>query len=147
MEIVCRVRAPEDAAEWRAYYNLRWRVLREPLGLEPGTEQDELEKVATHAAAWNQADQALAVGRLHTTGGTEGQIRYMAVDPAWQGLGVGQAVLAYLEERAREMSLKQLFLNAREPVVGFYERCGYATEQVIDPMLGIPHRRMRKVLA
>ena len=146
MEIVCRVRPPDDPAEWRAYFHLRWQVLREPLGLEPGTEQDDLEKVATHAAAWSAADQVLAVGRLHTTGGIEGQIRYMAVDSAWQGLGVGQAVLTYLENKAREQGLTQVFLNAREPVVGFYEHCGYANEQEIDPLLGIPHRRMRKVL-
>ena len=146
MQMLCQVRPPDDPAEWRAYYHLRWQVLRQPLGLALGTEQDELETVATHAAAFSTADVIMAVGRLHATGGNQGQIRYMATAEPWQGLGVGQALLAWLEEQARAQGLTQLFLNAREPVVGFYERCGFATEHPIDPLLGIPHLRMGKTL-
>ena len=36
-------RPPQSAEEFAAYYELRWRVLREPWSLPRGSERDELE--------------------------------------------------------------------------------------------------------
>ena len=39
---------PQSTEELKAYYQLRWEILREPLGFEQGSEKDNLEDVSIH---------------------------------------------------------------------------------------------------
>ena len=56
----------------------------------------------------------MAVGRLHSNSPEEAQVRYMAVDPSHQGLGLGRKILQGLEDRARSQGIKRIVLNAGE---------------------------------
>jgi putative acetyltransferase len=55
----------------------------------------------------------------------EGEVRAVYVHGDHAREGVGSALLAHLEERARERGLSALVLWASRNAVGFYERHGY----------------------
>ena len=59
------IRSPANESEFKAYYALRWKILREPWNQPPGSEKDEFEQVAVHLAAWDDAGNLIGVGRLH----------------------------------------------------------------------------------
>jgi len=140
-------RPPATDAEWERYFDLRWRVLRAPWEQPRGSERDELEDSAVHMALWDRTGQAVAVGRLQLNSPTEGQIRYMAVEPGRHGQGFGSRVLMKLEEEARRLGVDVLVLNAREPAVGFYLNHGYEAAGPAETLYGrIRHLRMMKRL-
>lgn len=141
-----REHSPQSADEWSRYYDLRWRVLREPWIQPPGSERDELDSESIHVALWD-SELPVAGGRLHFNSALEAQVRYMAVEPKWQGMELGSRILGLLETRALEAGARSIVLNAREEAVGFYLRHGYQVRGPAGLLFGsIPHLRMEKVL-
>src|SRR5450432_2016385 len=86
-------RAPGNAAEWEAYFDLRWRVLRAHWNQPRGSEKDDRESDSEHLMIPDADGQPLAVGRLHFNTLTEAQVRFMAVSPEVQGRGLGSSIL------------------------------------------------------
>lgn len=122
-------------------------MLREPWYQPRGSERDELESGATHRMIVDQQHRVLAVGRLHQTSTGIGQIRYMAVEPAYQEQGLGKMILRALEVEALRQELHTLFMHAREPVIGFYQHEGYRLGEPSHTLFGsIPHYCMQKQL-
>ncbi len=141
------IRPPATEPEFEAYYQLRWKILREPWNQPPGSEKDNREAEALHLAAWNDSGTLTGVGRLHRVDARSGQIRYMAVDPSQRGRGTGTAILQELENLAARSGLEEVMLNAREESVSFYQANGYQVVQPSHSLFGvIPHFEMRKRL-
>lgn len=73
------------------------------------------------------------------------QLRGMAVDPAWQGSGIGGRLLRQSEDLLRDSPITLRWCNARISAVGFYERQRWT---VVSPVFDIPtagpHCRMTK---
>ncbi len=120
------IRSPKTKAEWESYYELRYKILREPWGQPKGSEILADEEMAIHAIAINESQEILAVGRLQVNSPIQAQIRCMAVATKAQGLGVGKKIMAYLEEKAKSLGKKEIILDARENAVPFYKAIGYA---------------------
>lgn len=116
---------PQTKEELANYYFLRWQLLRQPWDQPLGSEQDLDESHAIHAMVTDKRGHVVGVGRLHQVDEQTGQIRYMAVTEAHRGLGIGTAILTYLENRARALHLSKLVLNARDTSLPFYLRQGY----------------------
>ncbi len=112
---------PQSKIEWERYFDLRWRVLREPWQQPKGSEQDDREAGSVHLMLCDASRMPLAVGRLHLNSPEEAQIRFMAVDPKTTGRGLGSTILNALESRAAEMGAHRIVLNAREQAIPFYE--------------------------
>ncbi len=133
-----------DEAEQEALYDLRWRVLREPLGMARGTEQiaADFDPGAVHLGA-SDAEGRLAACTSLIPAEDGLQLRAMAVDPIYQGTGLGAALLKAAAGIARERE-QSLWCEARAHAVGFYERSGWVVEsELFDvPRIG-PHYRMR----
>jgi GNAT superfamily N-acetyltransferase len=141
------IRFPATESEFEAYYAFRWSILRGPWNQPPGSEKDELEGEAIHLAAWNDDGKIIGVGRLNRVVGNQGQIRYMAVDPAHRSHGVGRAILQELEVKAIESGILEITLNAREDAVRFYQHNGYQILRPSHTLFGvIPHFELRKRL-
>jgi membrane protease YdiL (CAAX protease family)/ribosomal protein S18 acetylase RimI-like enzyme len=139
--------SPETSEEFEEYYDLRWRILREPWGQPRGSERDDLDPTSDHVTARDDAGRLVGVGRLHFNSEEEAQIRYMATEEDARGTGVGRAVVERLEAIARERGARRIFLNAREIAVGFYERLGYRVTGEGPTVFGvIKHSRMEKDL-
>ncbi len=139
--------APQSAAQWQAYYNLRYQVLRAPWGQAPGSEQDELEDSSFHQMVSSEDGEVLAVGRLHRLADGRSQVRYMAVSPQAQGQGLGAMVLMALEQQAEVWGSTAIVLNARENAFGFYRKLGYQFGEPLPALFGIAHQQMWRPLS
>jgi len=142
-------------------FQVRWDVLRPNRPREvaqfPGDEAPE----TIHAGAFDSAHANIACATLtrvdwqpidplghHTAPQPAWQLRGMGVVSAHQGTGVGQSLLATLEQLARDAGpIRLIWCNARQPAIGFYQRQGWriASEQFMIEDVG-PHCRMLKPL-
>lgn len=81
----------------------------------------------TFVVAWLDPD-AIGCGALRRADERVGEIKRMYVLPAWRGHGVGRAVLAAVEARARALGYERLILETgtRQPeAIGLYTSAGY----------------------
>ena len=147
------IQPPRTPAEWAAYYQLRYAVLRQPWQQPPGSERVPAdEEVNTFHALLladgnDPAPVALAVGMLQRIDSWQGQIRFMAVAPAAAGTGLGRRVVVHLEQEAQAIGLTEIVLHARETAVGFYEKLGYVVVAPSHTLFGVlPHFLMHKPL-
>jgi predicted GNAT family N-acyltransferase len=142
-----RPRSPQNDAEWESYYELRYQVLRAPWGQPRDSKGSDEDVPMVHAMIADHRKRAVAVGRLLILSPTEGQIRSMATAEDMRGQGLGQQIIRYLEQAARDAGITVITINARKDAIPFYEKLGY--ERVGEgPLLfgKIPHAAMRKKL-
>ena len=111
-----------------AIVDLRYAVLRKLWNKPKETVTDDLE--ATSVNAFIQFNnKVIACGRLQNNGNGIGQIRYMAIDNAFQGQGLGKLIIKKLEEEAKNIGLRVIELQARENAVEFYKASGYIVKE------------------
>ncbi len=143
-EIQCRI-IPHGGASYREMVGLRYRVLREPLGLHFAPEQLAAEADDTLIGAY--ADGKI-IGSVILTRQSEGvaQMRQVAVEEIRQGQGIGRIMLEFAEQAAKGRGFSEITLHARETAFIFYERLGYTPFGESFEEVGLPHREMRKIL-
>jgi len=142
---VCR--SPKTVPEFERYYQLRWQILRKPWDQPLGSERDGLEQESIHRMIIDTNDNVLAVGRLEKSSQFSGQIRFMAVSSKTQGQGLGQQIIAALEHQAKKLGITEVTLNAREDVIGFYQKLGYSLQGFSHLLFDeIKHFTMSKTL-
>ncbi|MBO9577846.1 MAG: amino-acid N-acetyltransferase [Microbacteriaceae bacterium] len=83
--------------------------------------------------AEDEHGRLIGFGALHVIWSDLGEIRTLAVADDWRGRGVGHALLAALEDDAREYGLTRLFCLTFE--VEFFSRNGFADmgAETVDP--------------
>jgi ribosomal protein S18 acetylase RimI-like enzyme len=67
--------------------------------------------------------------------GHRGWVNYLAVHPAWQGRGLGRALMDEAEERLAGLGCAKINLQVRdenEAARGFYEAIGYRLEPIVS---------------
>ena len=120
-----QLREPKTEEEFELYYDLRWRILREPWTQVRESAKDEHEQDAFHIMALEDGS-LFGVGRLHFNSPEEAQVRYMAIETGHAGRGIGGRILDVLEAEARQRGAKRIVLNARENAIPFYGKHHYA---------------------
>jgi thioesterase domain-containing protein len=141
------LRAPITVEEYSKYYQLRWQVLRKPWQQPPGSEQDTQEQSAIHRMVIDDHNNVLAVGRLDKATKTRGEVRFMAVADSVQGQGLGKDIMSALEQKAAQLGMHEICLNARETALSFYQRLGYENNGYSHTLFDeIKHYRMTKKL-
>ncbi len=145
--MLIKLREPKTKEDFQLYYDLRWRVLREPWAQARESAQDEYERDAFHIMAWEENELLVGVGRLHFNSPEEAQVRYMAVEKDYARRGIGSLILHELEAKAQERGAKRIILNAREDAIPFYKSHSYAligqTSTLFESLI---HWRMAKEL-
>ena len=68
-------------------------------------------------------EHVVGCGALHVLWGDLGEVRTLAVDPAWRGREIGAAILDRLVERARDLELSRLFALTFQ--TAFFGRHGF----------------------
>lgn len=140
------IRVPTTAQEWEDYYDLRYRVLREPLNQPRGSERNEGDATGQHFALYDQK-RLVAIARLDESDPLTAQVRFVAVDTALQGKGYGLKIMQAVEEAARLSGHKQMILHARDYAVDFYLRQGYRLLEKSHLLYGVlQHYLMDKQL-
>ncbi len=123
------IRAPQSPEEWDLYYDLRYRILRAPLGKERGSERNEGDQTGTHFAVFDH-NKIVAVARLDEIDSDTCQVRFVAVESDLQGTGVGKKIMTKVENHGKEVGYQLMILHARDYALAFYEKLGY---QLIGP--------------
>jgi N-acetylglutamate synthase-like GNAT family acetyltransferase len=140
-----RIIEPKTEDELDKYFSLRYEILRKPWNQPKSSTRDEWENNSIHVLMLDENDKAIATGRLQLNSNDEGQIRSMSVRADSQGKGLGSQIIHYLERKAKEKNLTQLFLDARINAVKFYEKNGYKVIGDSYLLFGvIKHFKMRK---
>lgn len=121
------IRTPESEKEWNDYYDLRYRVLRQPLGKERGSERNEGDEIGIHFALYDH-DVLMGIARLDSTDQPGvAQVRFVAVESDQQGKGYGAEIMEAVEETSQERGDHKMILHARDYAVDFYLKLGYKT--------------------
>ncbi len=139
-------KSPKTHTEFKDYYLFRWEMLRKPLNLPLGSEQDLLEECSHHIAAYK--DQTIiGVGRIHIEQEQTARVRYMAVHNNFQGQGIGSSILKELEKFAHTNKLQTCYLYARQKAISFYIKNGYIIKgKCNNELKQLKHERMEKIL-
>ena len=132
--------------EYDELVRLRYRVLKEPLGLEFSEETLSKEFEDTHLALYNDAYQLMACLVLSPESGGQVRMRQVAVEPAKQKSGLGRILVGYSEDWSRKAGFTEMVLHAREQVVSFYEKLGYKKVGKKFEEVGLLHWQMKKKL-
>lgn len=139
------VQEAQTETELEAIIALRYTILRKPWNQPAETASDHLEETSCNAFITDEQGSVIACGRLQENEHKTGQIRYMAVDSAYQGKGLGKLLLQFLEEKAKTLQLQKIELQARENALGFYKANGYVVKEKSFLLWGIiQHSLMEK---
>ena len=139
------IRTPKNH-EWDAYYDLRYRVLREPLNQERGSERNDGDATGIHFALYE--DNTLkAIARLDRQDDSTAQVRFVAVETFEQGKGYGRLTMEATEQHAAADGKTKMILHARDYAVDFYLRLGYTLIEPSHKLFGVlQHFLMEKSL-
>jgi predicted GNAT family N-acyltransferase len=163
------------SSEYALTIALRHTLLRAPLGLHFAKEALETEKDSIHLAGFdpNGALRACLVlspsvtpswleinhesntyqatiaapGLQAIVAAPAFHMRQVAVRQDLQGLGLGRELMNYAHSWVVANSpVRQVYLHARSPVVGFYENAGYMLYGEPFWEVGLEHRAMHRFL-
>ena len=131
--------------QYKQMVDLRYQILRRPLGLSFTQEELELEKNNIHIGCFDDERPEGCCMLVPIDKGTI-QLRQMAVISGLQGKGIGKVLMQFAENISRDLGYKKLIMHARKTATGFYEKLGYT--KVGDEFLEvtIPHFSMEKIL-
>jgi len=129
--------------DYKKEIELRYKILRQPLGLHYAQEQLDAEKDEFHFAAFD-GEKLAGCLLMKAIDKNEIKMRQVAIDETYQEKGVGKALVLYSENFASEKGFSVITLHARKTAVTFYEKLGY--EIVGDEFIEVtlPHFKMRK---
>lgn len=120
------IQSPTTRDEFKAYYDLRYRVLREPWGQPRGTEKDDYEPLSQHFMAVREdTREIVGVVKLFEKEPGVGWFSHLAVAPAYQKKGIGKMLVAHVEEEARKRGFRVLGCYARLNTTNYFEKLGY----------------------
>ena len=123
------IKSPEYPFEWELYYDLRYRILREPLNQPRGSEKNDEDATGIHFALFDHT-KICAIARLDSVDETSCQVRFVAVETQLQGSGYGKQIMNEVENKGRLLGKQKMVLHARDYAVVFYSKLGY---QLIEP--------------
>lgn len=131
--------------EYRQMIDLRYQILRKPLGLT-FTEADLAAEKDDILLGCYEDDSLEACCVLTKTEPGTVRLRQMAVSSGLQGKGIGRVLMVFAENIARDHGFKRLTMHARKSAVGFYEKNGYKVCSDEFNEVTIPHYVMEKEL-
>ena len=141
------IKIPTTANDFKAYYAVRYKVLREPWGHPKGTEKDDYEPISEHFMAVNEKGEVVGVAKLYEKTESIGHISHLAVLPEYQHKGVGHLLLETVEQRARARGFQTIGTMARVTATVYFEKYGFRIAGMPIPHLGTTHMVwMEKVL-
>lgn len=131
--------------EYNQIIQLRFSVMREPLGLGFTKEELDKEKDNIHIGAFED-EELLGCCMLTKVSNDTLQLRQMAVKNNLQRKGVGGSILSFAENLSRDRGYKTIMMHARDTAVGFYEKFGYKVKGDPFTEINLPHHIMEKSL-
>jgi predicted GNAT family N-acyltransferase len=142
---VIELREARDEAERRAAFALRHEVFVGEQGVPAELELDEHDDAALHLVAFD-GDRVVGTCRL-VRDASRAKFGRLVVARDARGAGIGSALLAEAERRARADGARHMVLTAQLAAMDLYERAGYTARGDVFMDAGIEHMTMEKPLA
>ena len=133
------IKTPLTHDDFKAYYALRYQVLREPWGHPKGTEKDDYEPISEHFMAVNEKGEVVGVIKLYEKSEGVGYLSHFAVATEHQHQGIGHLLLKTAEQRALERNFKIIGTMARVSATIYFEKFGFRIAGIPAPHLGTTH--------
>lgn len=133
------------SANYNKMLQLRYKVLRQPLGLDFSEEELSNEKNDILIAALDD-DRLIGCCVLCKTDEGSLRLRQMAVDQQMQRNGIGASIIHFAENLARDKGYNKIIMHARKTAVGFYEKFGFQKKGEEFYELNLPHILLEKRL-
>jgi GNAT superfamily N-acetyltransferase len=120
------IKSPTTREDLKAYYDLRYKVLREPWGLPKGSEKDDYEPISQHFMAIEE-DTGTLVGvvKVFEKSPGVGWFSHLAVKPEHQRQGIGRLLIKTVEDAARKDGYTVLGCMSRLNTTAYMEKMGY----------------------
>jgi len=134
-----------NSKEYEQMVKLRSDILRKPLGLEFSKEELQKEKDDVLVGFFDD-DKIIGCCILTKQDDQCTRLRQMAVQKNMQGMGIGETLIAYAENIARDKGFKTLTMHARDSAIGFYEKYGYKVKGDAFTEVNLRHHVMEKNL-
>lgn len=131
--------------EYQQMVDLRFQILRKPLGLS-FSEEDLAAETEDILLGCFEDDSLEACCVLTKTDPKTVRLRQMAVSANLQGKGIGRVLMSFAENVARDHGFRRLTMHARKSALGFYEKNGYRICSDEFNEVTIPHYVMEKEL-
>jgi predicted GNAT family N-acyltransferase len=136
---------PDDAL-YAQELELRFKVLREPLGHARSDVLFPFEHDSLHLVALDRGRQVVGCVLFHPEHPTFGRLFQMAVASPERGRGLGRELVRRLESELARRGVREVHLHARANVVRFYEQLGYQIHGEPFVEVSVLHRSMRREL-
>jgi ribosomal protein S18 acetylase RimI-like enzyme len=131
--------------EYEQMVQLRYEILRKPVGLSFSPEELAREKDDILIGAFEE-DTIVGCCLVTKVDNNTAKLRQMAVRKNMQGMGIGESMMMFAENITRDRGFKTLMMHARDTAIGFYEKFGYKVkgDQFIE--VNLQHHVMEKNL-
>ena len=121
------IKSPVTRDDFKAYYELRYKVLREPWGLPRGSEKDDYEPISQHFMAVNdESGELLGCLKFFEKEAGVAWVSHLAVADKHQRKGIGKSMLAHVEDLARRQGFTRIGCLSRLNTTDYFERAGYS---------------------
>jgi predicted GNAT family N-acyltransferase len=141
------VRYASTEADRDAAYALRRQVFEIEQNVPRPLDRDAFDYQANHVVAFDETGRLVGTGRFVRRDNRVVQIGRMAVAADHRRHGVGALMCDALERMAVLRGIAEVVLHAQLGSVKFFEHRGYKQEGEVFQEEGVPHVKMRKVLA
>ncbi len=125
---------------------IRKRVFTVEKGVPEEIEMDNydcLNEMCSHFLVRYQNTDVGAVRCLNISEDTL-KIQRFCFYKEYRGLGLGKAVMEYMENAYKNRGFKTVEMDAKYEVFGFYEKCGYRRVSDVFTEAGVKHVKMMK---
>jgi GNAT superfamily N-acetyltransferase len=120
------IKTPKTREEFKAYYELRYRLLRQPWAQVKGTEKDDYEPISHHFMAVDtETNETVGVIKVYEKEAGVGCFTHMAVTSDRQRQGIGKLLMDAVEDRSRELGYHTLGCFSRLNTTLYFEQAGY----------------------
>jgi N-acetylglutamate synthase-like GNAT family acetyltransferase len=134
------IKSPKTKDDFKAYYAVRYKVLREQWGLHKGTEKDDYEPISEHFMAVDEdTNEILGVVKLYERSPEVGCFSHLAVIKNRQRQGIGLILLDAVEQIARQKGYHKLGTMSRVTATAYFEKRGYRIAGMPNVHFGTIH--------
>lgn len=121
-----QIKSPLTREDFKNYYDLRYKILRQPWGQPRGTEKDDYEPISQHFMAIDDASgELLGVVKLFEKEPGVAWFSHLAVASSHQKKGIGKLLLAHVEDLARGQGYQIIGCMSRLNTTEYFSRAGY----------------------
>ena len=129
---------------YRRIMDMRYAILRAPLGLDWSGEDLDAEAEQLHFGLFDDNDALVACVVVKLLSRETAKVRQMAVEESFRAMGNGRFLLEGVEAILYQRGIRRIEMDARKIAVAFYEKLGYEIEGAQFTQVTIPHFRMVK---